>query len=156
MARTEALSLLDIAPRFETVVISEEQSLRVRGLSAEDIKNLLVRFPSLGIIIAGNTVDPSSILNLGPTIVGALCAAATGEMGNPDAEELAASLSIESQLDILEALGRCTFSKGFGPFADRVAVIAGALSGRVGRAQDTKLQMPSPPLEEPPIPPSGD
>lgn len=156
MARTEALSLLDIAPRSEMVEINEEQSLRVRGLSAEDIKTLLVRFPALGGVIIGNGINAKALMESGADVVGALCAAATGEMGNEKAEELAASLSIESQLDILEALGRCTFSKGFGPFADRVAVIGAALSVRGGKAPDTNLQKPSSPLEEPPIPPSGD
>lgn len=156
MARTEALSLLDIAPRSELVAINEEQSLRVRGLSADTIRELLTRFPLLQGVIMGAGIDPRLIVAMGPDIVGALCAAASGELGNEEAEKVADVLSIETQLDIIEAIGRCTFSKGFGPFADRVAVIATQLSVQVGKAPDMNLQKESKPLEEPPIPPSGD
>ena len=156
MTKREALSLIDIAPRSELVEISDEVSLRVRGLSAETIKDLIVRFPDLGGVLIGAGIRRDSILAFGPTIIGALCAAATGEYGNEEAEKAAAELPIETQLDILEAMGRCTFSKGFGPFADRVAGIAAALSGPVGKAPDMSLPKESKPLEEPPIPPSGD
>lgn len=155
MARTEALSLLDIAPRHELVEINEEQSLRVRGLSADMIKNLLTRFPALQGLVIGVGIEGKEIMKLGPEIVGALCAAASGELGNEAAEKMAADLPVETQLDILEAIGRCTFSKGFGPFAKRVALIAGALSAQAGKAPDMTLPQPSKPLEEQPIPPSG-
>lgn len=155
MTKTEALSLLDIAPRSEMVEINDEQSLRVRGLSAEMIKNLLVRFPALQGLAIGAGIDGRHIIALGPDIVGALCAAATGELGNEQAEAQAKALPVETQLDVLEALGRCTFSKGFGPFAQRVAAIAGALSAQVGRAPDMSLPKQSNPSEEQPTPPSG-
>lgn len=155
MARTEALSLLDIAPRSEMVEINDEQSLRVRGLSADAIRELLMRFPPLQGVIMGAGIDASLIVAMGPDIVGSLCAAASGELNNEEAEKMAAMLPVETQLDIIEAIGRCTFSKGFGPFADRVAVIAAALSVQAGKAPDTNLQNPSPPLEEPQTPPSG-
>lgn len=156
MAKTEALSLLDIAPRTELVEVSEEHSLRVRGLSVTDIKTLLVRFPALQGFILGSGVSGRMLIDLGPNVVGALCAAATGNLGDEKAEEVAASLPVETQLDIVEAMGRCTFSKGFGPFAERVAAIAVALSGQVGKAPDMNLPKQSKPSEEQPTPTSGD
>lgn len=156
MAKREALSLIDLAPRSELVEVNDEVSLRVFGLPAETIKDLIVRFPDLGAVLIGAGIRRDAILAFGPTIVCALCAAATGEYGNEAAEESAAKLPIETQLDILEAMGRCTFSKGFGPFADRVAGIAAALSGPVGKAPDMSLPKESNLSEEPATQPSGD
>jgi hypothetical protein len=155
MAKTEALSLLDIAPRHEMVEINAEQSLRVRGLSAEDITKLLTRFPALQGLIVGAGVDGQALINLGSEIVGAICAASAGELGNPDAEKMAAALPVETQLDILEAVGRCTFSRGFGPFSKKVAEIARALSEKAGKAPDMSLPKPSNLSEEQPTPTSG-
>lgn len=156
MTKREALSLMDIAPRTEQVEINDEVTLRVRGLSAEAIKDLMIRFPDLGGLMIGEGIRRESIVTLGPAVISALCAAACGELGNDDAERMASELPIETQLDILEALGRCTFSKGFGPFAERVAVIAAALSGPAGKAPDMSLPKESKPSEEQPTPMSGD
>jgi len=155
MTKTEALSLLDIDLRHEMVQINEKQSLRVRGISIEDIKVLFTRFPALMGLAVGRGLDTKAVMDLGPEIVMALCAAGVGELGNKQAEDMAGQLSVETQLDILEAMGRCTFSKGFGPFAQRLAGVAKALSVEVGKAPDTNLPKPSKLSAVPPTPPSG-
>ena len=155
MTKREALSLLDTAPRSELVEIDDNTVLRVRGLGSRMIKELLIRFPDLQGVVMGSGINARMLIALGPEIVGAICAAATGELGNPDVEERAADLPVETQLDILEAVGRCTFSKGFGPFVDRVVAIAAQLSAQDGRVSDMNSPPPSSPSVEQPIPPSG-
>lgn len=155
MTKREALSLLDLKPRTELVVISEDQSLRVRGISSEDIQALFERFPPIQGLSVGRGIKLEHLKEIGPKAVAALCAAAVGEMGNEKAEAIAADLPIETQLDILEAMWRCTFSKGFGPFAKRLAFAVGALSVEVGKAPATNLPKASKPSEEQPTPPSG-
>lgn len=156
MTKREALSLLDIAPRHEMVEISEEQSLRVTGISSGDILELLTRFPPIQGLVVGAGITRESIVALGPDIIAALCAAATGELGNEEVEKFAKTLPIETQLDIIDAMRRVTFSRGFGPFAQRLAAIASQLFGQVGKAPVTNSPPLSQPLEEQPTPTSGD
>ena len=143
--KTEPLELIDLLPRSETIEIDNKQKVTIFGLSAEDIVALFIRFPPLQGVMVGRGIAPLALLELGPSVVAALCAAAMKKLGDKKSEDAASKLTIEMQLDILEALGRCTFSKGFGPFAQRLRVIAGALSAEVGRALDTKLLKPSKP-----------
>lgn len=155
MAKREILSLMDLPMKTEEVVFDSENSLRVRGLSMKEITLLLKRFPTMAGFFAGVGFDPTQMVDLGPEIVGALCASAMGELGNEEAEARAATIPIGLQMDILEAMGRCTFSNGFGPFATRVATIARVLFVQGGKATDTNLPAPSSTSEEQPTPPSG-
>lgn len=155
MKKTEPVSLLDIKPLSEQVHINEKQSIEVRGISTDDIFNLLKRFPPLQGIIVGREITLADIFAFGPEIVGAVCAAATGKLGNEEAEKIASTLSVEIQLEIIQAVGRCTFTRGFGPFVQKFKGIVGALSAGDGKAPDTNSQRPSKPLEEQPTQVSG-
>ena len=75
-------------------------------------------------------------------------AAGTGSPGDADAEEIAASLPVEVQTDVLEAVYRQTFRSGFGPFVKRVLVLyaAAVQSGNFGVDPGTKSQPELKPL----------
>ncbi len=150
---SQGLSLLDIAPQSEDVKISEDTALKVYGISVQDMVTLLQRFPEAQQWINGGKLDPAHFIKVAPHAIAAIAAAGCGLIGNEEAEKKAASLTIETQLDILEAIGRLTFRSGFGPFVQRiteVANLAAVVSGNSGKGPD----MNSPPALTP-SPPSG-
>ena len=148
---SEELSLLDIAPVTETVAINEMQKVKVYGLSAAGIMSLLQRFPEVKKWFRGaEKMNLTALANEMPTAFAAVIAAGCGEANDPKAEQIAASLAIEQQIDILEAIGRLTFTRGFGPFTGRLTALARAAEAvNFGRALDTK----SPPPSSPALPP---
>jgi hypothetical protein len=127
----QGLSLSDIAKRYEDVPVGEKEEdfLRVYGISAEVCLTLLNRFPDLlGKAMAGGGVKFNDLVAAAPGAISVVIAAATGHPGDEEVEEDAASLPIEIQMDILEAVGRLTFRSGFGPFAQRIMNLANAAS----------------------------
>ena len=145
--KTEPIGLLDVMPMTEQVQINERQSILVQGISSKAIWSLLKRFPLLQGLIVGGGITPADIVAFGPQVVAAICAAAAGYLDNEAAEEKAASLSIEVQYNILEAMGRCTFSKGFGPFRQRLRAALGALYAGDGKPPAMKSPKPQQPSE---------
>lgn len=141
---TERLTLLDLRRKSEVVPISTGQELEVRGISAKDIGILLERFQELQKLFVGLALTPVEFAQAFPEITGAGIAAACDLMGNEQAEEIAATLPLGDQADLLEAIGRCTFSNGFGPFKEKFLAFKGALSVEVGRAPGMRSPMPSP------------
>ena len=145
MATEQGLSLADIGAPHEQVSIGD-QKLDVYGLSVESLIELLQRFPEIGKWLAPGVVDMKEMLVACPKVVRAIIASSTGTPGDMKVEDVAAKLSIEVQLDILEATIRLTFKDGFGPFVQRIAVLASiAESVNFGRVMATNLQPPSKP-----------
>ncbi len=146
----QGLSLDDIGPLYEDIPYGERK-LRVYGISAEGIFAIFQRFPEIRTWFqGGGKVDIKALVAQAPGAIAAVIAAATGKPGNEKTEETARKISVETQLDILEAAGRLTFKNGFGPFVARiVALFAEAKSVNYGRAPDTK----SPPILNP-VPPT--
>lgn len=147
---SQGLGLMDIEPQSEDVKVSEDKSLKVFGISFEDIIKLLERFPDAQNWISGTKIDPKQLLKVAPGAIAAVIAAACGLIGDEKAEKRAAALSVETQLDALEAIARLTFRSGFGPFVQRiagVAMFAAAVSGNSGKAPDTNLQPASKPSQ---------
>lgn len=158
MSKTQGLSLLDIGAPHETVSIGD-QALSVYGLSVENLIVLLQRFPEAGQWLAPGSVDMKEMLAAAPKLLQAIIACATGAPEDVDTEAVAARLSIDIQLDILEAVIRLTFKDGFGPFVQRIAVLSGiAASVNFGRVMATNSQPPSSSSSQPDTtpPPSGD
>lgn len=152
--QTQGLSILDIAPQFEDVPVSDSM-LRVWGIGANDVVTMLQRFPDALLWFAGQGVNVKALALKSPDMIAAVIAAACRELGNPKAEERAATLTVEEQLDVIEATGRLTFRSGFGPFVARLAVIARAVvSENSGKAQDMNSPPPSIPLSETDTPPN--
>lgn len=159
MTKSQGLSLLDIAPASEMIKIGE-QEMPVYGISVKGVISLLQRFPMIQTWVSGGKLDPAKLLEMAPEALAAVIALGCrveGEVG----EQEAAKLSIETQIDIVEAIGRLTFSNGFGPFAQRILKLANlgaAVSQNYGRAPDTISQPQSSnsePSGEPAPAPSG-
>jgi hypothetical protein len=151
----QGLSLLDIGPASEPVQVGIRNGqpifLEVGGVSAKGVFIVFKRFPEMMNWFKGGKVDIKNLVTEAPDAIAAIIAAACGEPGNEKAEAKAAKLSMEAQLDILEAIGRQTFAlKGFGPFVLRIVALAEqAQSNNFGRAPATKSQ----PTSKPSLPP---
>lgn len=147
------LSLADIGVPRENVALGKENVL-IRGLSAEDLFYLFDRFPEIQTWVSGAPINPMKT----PQALAALIAVAGGfSAGDEKGEQLARNLPVESQLDILEAVGRLTFKSGFGPFAERLTALLNGVavalpSLRSGKAQVTNSR----PVSKPSSPPDLD
>jgi hypothetical protein len=143
------LNLADLAPMSEDVTVGDSY-ITVHGVSAKDCLEIFKRFPKILGMMSGNGFDLGTFLSVAPDAVAAIIASASGSAGDERAEEGAAGLGVELQFDLLEAIGRLTFTKGFAPFAERVmALVGGANSGPSSRVTDMK----SPPASKPSSPP---
>jgi hypothetical protein len=153
-AKKPGLNLADLAPMSEDVPIGDSY-LTVHGISAKAGLEIFKRFPKLVGMISGEAFNLGAFLTVAPDAVAAIIAAATGDLGDEVAEGKAAGLGIETQFDILEAVGRLTFTKGFAPFAERVMALAGgassALSSKVPDMKSPPASKPSSPPDTPPL-----
>jgi hypothetical protein len=145
MSNKPGLNLADLAPMHEDVPIGDS-FLRVHGISVKDGLEIFKRFPKVLGMVSGDGFNLGAFLGVAPDAVAAIIATATGEHGDENAEKAAGKLGIELQFDILEAIGRLTFTKGFAPFAQRIMALAGAANS----ASYTKVpDMKSPPASKP-------
>lgn len=150
-AKEQGLSLHDIAGYGEDVDIGGSKTLKVKGISAYGILLLLRRYPDLQNWLAGGNLAVSDLVLQGPDVMAAIIAAGTGLPGDTDAEDAAATLPVEAQMDIIEAVYRQTFRSGFGPFVQRVQKLyADAVaSGSFGVDPGTKSPQASKPSLQP-------
>ena len=157
--KEQGLSLRDISDFGENVDIGDGRKLKVRGISAQGCLLLLMRFPDLQKWISGQSLALTDAFLQAPETMAAVIAAGTGAPGDTDAEDIAASLPVEVQTDVLEAVYRQTFRSGFGPFVKRVLVLyaAAVQSGNFGGDPGTKSPPESKPLSptDTPQAPSG-
>ena len=144
------LSLLDIAPLCATVKVGD-QDMNVYGLSASSIVGLFQRFPEMQSWFKGVTkIDLQRLIAEAPDTISAVIAASCGHYGNEAAEEMAGRLTVEQQLDVLEAMFKLTFKEGFGPFVRRIVNLANvAQSANSTRAPLTKSPQASNPSSQP-------
>lgn len=152
MSKKPGLNLTDLAPMSEDVSIGD-QKLTVHGVSAKTGLAIIRRFPKILGMVTGEKFDLGTFIAIAPDAVAAIIAAASGQSDNGKAEEIAADLGLEYQMDILEAVGRLTFTKGFAPFAQRIMTLAnGANSALSSKVPDMKLQPVSKPSSPPDTP----
>lgn len=140
---SQGLGLMDIVPASEDVKIDETQSLKLTGISFEDIVTLMKRFPEAQAWALGGKLDPARLVQVAPEAVAAVIAASCGFIGDEKAEKRARAIAVETQLDCIEAIVRITFRSGFGPFVERIAGVAGlarAVSESSGKAPATNSQ----------------
>jgi len=118
-------TLLDIAPRFETVSLGQT-SLEVYGLGASSIATILFRFPELKDLFDKGLdgLDGETIARIGEEAVGAIIAAGCRMLGNPKAEAVARSLPVGDQVAILKAVYDITFPKGVADFLTSLGLTA--------------------------------
>ena len=145
--KTQGLGLKDISDFGEDVEIGDGRKLKVKGISAQGVLILLMRFPELQKWLSGKSIGVTDAFLQAPDTIAAVIAAGTGAPGDVDAEDIAATLPLEVQTDVIEAIYRQTFRSGFGPFVLRVLKLYGAAasSGSFGGAPATK----SPPASKP-------
>jgi hypothetical protein len=149
MSKMPGLNLADLAPMSEDVTVGDSY-LTVHGISAKAGLEIFKRFPKITGMVTGEGFNLGTFLAVAPDAVAAIIAAATDQLGNEAAEAGAAGLGLETQFDILEAVGRLTFTKGFAPFAERIMALASAAnSASFTRVPDMK----SPPASKPSSPP---
>lgn len=153
MSTKSGLSLADIAPMTEDVAIGD-QVLTVHGVSAKMCLEIFKRFPKVMGMVSGEGFNLGAFLTVAPDAVAAIIAAATGDLNDEAAEEAAGNLPVELQFDILEAVGRLTFTRGFAPFVERIMVLAGEVrSGQASKVPDMKSPQASKASSPPDTPP---
>lgn len=151
MSNKPGLNLADLAPLFEDVPLGND-FIRVYGISAKSGLNVFQRYPKIAGMLSGG-FDLKVFMSVAPDAVAAIIAAATGFLGDERAEQNASDLSIETQFDILEAIGRLTFTKGFAPFAKRIMALADvANSASFTKVAPMKSPAPSKPSSSPDTP----
>jgi hypothetical protein len=145
MSNKPGLNLADLAPMHEDVPFGDS-FIRVHGISAKHGLEIFKRFPKIAGMVSGDKFNLGAFLSVAPDAVAAIIAASTGELNNEAAEEAASNLPVDTQLEIMEAVGRLTFTKGFGPFVEKImALVNGANSGLSGKVPAMK----SPPASKP-------
>lgn len=129
--------IMDIAPLRKTVSVNGVE-VEARGLPFKIVFSLFGRFPELGAAFAQSQADDgedggvkiniAAILSeTAPKAVSAIVAAGLGHLGNRELEERLEELDANAQLTLLSEVVELTIGKdGFGPFAKRLAALAGA------------------------------
>jgi hypothetical protein len=120
------VGLIDIAPRTETIDV-QGTPVPVHGISAKGLAHLLGRFPELRKLMTGQEVEVEQLMSVGGDAIAAIIAAGCGYPGDPEAENVAAELTLEAQVDLLAATLRLTLPGGFGPFVEKLTVLGGLI-----------------------------
>ena len=120
------VGLIDIAPSFERVQVRGTE-IDITGVSASGVAALFGRFPELRQAISGREVEVENLMQMGGSLVAAIIAAGTGALGDAKAEEIADTLSIDEQADLLLAIIRVTLPKGVGSFVGKLTGAGAAL-----------------------------
>lgn len=149
MTKNNGLTLADLAAMHEDVPVGTSY-VRVYAISAETALSVFIRFPKVAALLNG--FDLPKFIEVAPDAVSAIIAAATGNAGDEQAEKDARNIGIETQYDILEAVGRLSFKAGFGPFVERLLTLAGDRArsfGHSGKVPDMKSPKASKPSSQP-------
>src|SRR5438105_9537487 len=111
----QMLGLLDLRPLRRRIEV-EGGEIELRALSAENITELLERFPDiLKMFSTGGNVEAA--VKSSPAMMSAIVAASFGKLGDVQHEKAAADLSLKTQLDIIQAVNEISFpGGGLGPF----------------------------------------
>lgn len=122
--------LKDIAPSFTTVEV-KGVAVPVTGVSALGVAYLFNRFPIVREMLSGKEVDLSvdALAALAPDAVAAIIAVGTGCVGDPEAEAVAASLGVEHQVQLLEAIIKETMPNGVAPFVEKLSAMTKGVGG---------------------------
>lgn len=115
------VGLLDIVNVPETVMV-REVPVPVHGVSVRGIAHLMTQFPEIREVLGGRQVDvtPELLVNRAPRAIAAVIAAGCGMPGDPQAEEVAAGLGVDEQLELITAIIRKTLPGGLSPFLKRL------------------------------------
>jgi len=129
---TEPISLLDLRRKTKIIELGSGQSIKIEGLTARQICDHLDKYPVLRVMSIEGTMSMTEAIAGVPGALAAWVASACGMHGNPEAEEAATNeMTIEDASEIVGQSMALTFSRGFGPFSARLAVLLGYIT--VGR-----------------------
>jgi len=95
-------------------------SVDVFGVSGEGFAMLMARFPEVKNMMDGKKVNKGELMKLAPRALAAFIAAGTGHPGNVEMEEVARTLPVGAQADLIEEILRLTFPRGVGPFVEQL------------------------------------
>lgn len=123
------MQLSDLRP--QTVCVC---GVEVFGISVKDMADLFNRVPDLDKLFSGSDITVQSIVRTGPGTIALIIAAGCRQLGNSVAEENAAALGIDTQLQFIDAIIKLTFPTGVGPFVERLNQLAAGL-GDIGKEQ---------------------
>lgn len=139
-------SLTEIVGTRESVKIGE-QAIDVYGVSLAGIAHLIHRFPELRAIIEGEPekLTPDAVYGAAPNAVAAIIACGCGLIGDEKAEGIAANLPLETQYELLAAIGRATMPGGVGPFVDKLRELQSFAAAFTARDENPQVpETPSP------------
>jgi hypothetical protein len=92
-----------------------EVDVDVRGLSLDDISDLMWRFPEIIEQFDGK-LDVAALMKLGPRVVAAIMACGCGARGDNQVELNLLQMNLSSQAEIMAIVVKLTAPKGVGPF----------------------------------------
>src|SRR5215475_3711834 len=139
--------LLDIAPSTAVEVVKiDGQRIVVRGLHGDAIASIVARFPELGLLLGGTNMGPRLIERFGAAI-GPIIAAGCGHLGDEKYEQHAATLLVEYQLLLVQAIIRLTFPNGLTAFVEMVTAL---LPGAGEAEKPVKVRLRKSPSASPP------
>jgi hypothetical protein len=139
------VGLLDVAPSTEFVMVRGTK-VAIPGVSVSGIAHLIRRFPEVRKMFGGATKpgtdetefaftgDVDQILALAPDVVAAVIACGCGNVGDPQAEAIAAGMSADEQLRIIEKIVAVTMPGGARPFVERLTAIMQTAAADSGKA----------------------
>lgn len=133
-------SLADIGPQTEEVDIRGKKFL-VAGISAEGLFYLITTFQEFRSLMEGKsltTLDPSNLASMGAKAIGGVIAVSLVDrelfssyrqwvVAVHKEQELARKMPAPIQLKLLNAIFRCTFEEGAGPFVDQIKALVKTL-----------------------------
>ena len=145
----EKLGLLDLRRKAQVVTFFDGRESEVVGLSTGNVADLMDKFVPMQKFFMGAPVTVAEIVATTPEAIPLIIAMGFREGDNPEAVEAARDLTIEEQSELLEAIGKATFTRGFGPFDARLRALGLAVKGETGKAPDTTSQRPPQPSSPP-------
>ena len=142
--------LLDIASSSSVEIVKiDDLEFKVRGVSADGIASIVSRFPELIPLVNGSVTEsliPRLIASCGAA-VGPIIAIGCGHRDEEAYEQCGATLPLEQQIKLLDAIFRLTFPNGIGRFVEKLkAMIGGAAEQpKIVRVRLKKSPSASPP-----------
>jgi hypothetical protein len=105
-----------------------EGEIEVYGISVQTIAQLIADFPQIRRLFdpqqpGGALPDDlfARLIRTAPQAVHQILAAGCGQPGDATAEAEAATLPLEVQMELFEAIARLTMPQGFGPFVEKLS-----------------------------------
>lgn len=113
------VDFLDIAPATESVPLAGA-TVSVFGVSLKTLLNIVTRFPKVRAAFSGGEYTVEELVAEAPEAVAVIIAAGIGHPDEPDYIIKAATLNVEDQLSILDAMIKLTLPKGLASFLERL------------------------------------